>query len=81
VTKNKNERAWHRRGFLRCMAWVGTGVILLDPSTDDRTGRGPLSARRRILKIWGGRATRKYEIYLDNKRWNVFALSTWRCLA
>jgi plastocyanin len=28
VTMNKNERAWHRRGFLRCMAWVGTGVIL-----------------------------------------------------
>jgi plastocyanin len=27
VTKNKNERPWHRRGFL-CMAWVGTGVIL-----------------------------------------------------
>ena len=28
MTKNKNERAWHRRGFLRCMAWFGTGVIL-----------------------------------------------------
>jgi plastocyanin len=28
VTKNKNERAWHRRGLLRCMAWVGAGVIV-----------------------------------------------------
>ena len=25
---NKNERAWHRRGFLRCMAWVGAVVIV-----------------------------------------------------
>jgi amicyanin len=28
VTKNKNERAWHRRVLLRCMAWAGTGVIV-----------------------------------------------------
>jgi plastocyanin len=28
VTKNKNERARYRRGFLRCMAWAGTGMIL-----------------------------------------------------
>jgi plastocyanin len=28
VTKNKNERLRHRRGFL-CMAWVGTGVMLI----------------------------------------------------
>jgi plastocyanin len=27
VTKNEDEMAWHRRGFL-CMAWVGTGVLL-----------------------------------------------------
>jgi len=28
VTKNRDERALYRRGFLRCAAWVGTGVIL-----------------------------------------------------
>jgi plastocyanin len=28
VTKNGDERALHRRGSLRCVAWVGTGVIL-----------------------------------------------------
>jgi plastocyanin len=28
VTKNKNESRWHRRGPLRCMAWVGAGVIV-----------------------------------------------------
>jgi plastocyanin len=28
VTKNKNERRWHRRGLLRYMAWVGAGVIV-----------------------------------------------------
>jgi plastocyanin len=28
VTKNKNERLWHRRGLLRYMAWVGAGVIV-----------------------------------------------------
>jgi plastocyanin len=28
VTKNENERAFKRRGFPQCAAWVGTGVIL-----------------------------------------------------
>ena len=28
MTKNKNERPWHPRRFL-CMAWVGTGVMLI----------------------------------------------------
>ena len=28
MTKNKNARAWHRRGSARCMVWVGTGMIL-----------------------------------------------------
>ena len=28
MTKNKNERVCHRSGFLQCMTWVGTGVIL-----------------------------------------------------
>ena len=28
MTKTKNERPWHRRRFL-CMAWVGTGVMLI----------------------------------------------------
>ena len=28
MTKTKNARAWHWRGFARCMAWVGTGMIL-----------------------------------------------------
>jgi plastocyanin len=28
VAKNTNERAWHRRGLLRCMAWVGAGVMV-----------------------------------------------------
>jgi plastocyanin len=28
VAKDKNERAWHRRGLLRCMAWVGAGVMV-----------------------------------------------------
>jgi plastocyanin len=28
VTKNEDERAFNRRGFLQCMAGVGTGVIL-----------------------------------------------------
>jgi plastocyanin len=28
VTKNKNVRPWHRRRFL-CMAWVGTGGMLI----------------------------------------------------
>jgi plastocyanin len=28
VTKNKHERVVQRRRFLRCMTWVGTGVIL-----------------------------------------------------
>jgi plastocyanin len=28
VTKDRNERPWHRRGVL-CMAWVGTGVMLI----------------------------------------------------
>jgi plastocyanin len=27
MTKDKNERIWHRRGFQRCMGWVGAGVI------------------------------------------------------
>jgi plastocyanin len=28
VNKNKNERLWHRRGLLQCMAWVGAGMIV-----------------------------------------------------
>jgi plastocyanin len=28
VTKNEDERAWHRRWSLWCIAWVGTGAIL-----------------------------------------------------
>jgi amicyanin len=28
VTKNENKKALNRRGVLRCMAWVGTGVML-----------------------------------------------------
>ena len=28
MTKNKDERAFNRRGVLRCVAWVGTGVML-----------------------------------------------------
>ena len=28
MTKNKNERPWHRRGLLRCITWAGTGVIV-----------------------------------------------------
>jgi plastocyanin len=28
VTSNKNEKPSYRRGFLRCAAWVGTGVML-----------------------------------------------------
>jgi cytochrome c oxidase subunit II len=28
MTKDKNERIWHRRGFQQCMGWLGTGVIL-----------------------------------------------------
>jgi plastocyanin len=28
VTKNKNERAWHRLGLLRYIAWVGAGVMV-----------------------------------------------------
>jgi plastocyanin len=29
VTKNNDSRVWHRRGFLRCMVGVGTGVMLM----------------------------------------------------
>ena len=28
MTKNENKKALNRRGVLRCMAWVGTGVML-----------------------------------------------------
>ncbi len=28
MTKTEDEKALNRRGFLRCMAWVGAGVIL-----------------------------------------------------
>jgi len=28
VTKNEDKKALNRRGVLRCMAWVGTGVML-----------------------------------------------------
>ena len=28
MTKNEDKRAFNRREFVRCMAWVGTGVIL-----------------------------------------------------
>ena len=28
MTKSEDERAFNRRGFLRCAAWVGTAVIL-----------------------------------------------------
>ncbi len=28
MTKNENTKALNRRGVLRCMAWVGTGVML-----------------------------------------------------
>ena len=28
MTKSKNEKVWHRRGVLRCMASVGAGVIV-----------------------------------------------------
>ena len=28
MTKNEDERAFNRRGFVRWMAWVGTGVIV-----------------------------------------------------
>jgi plastocyanin len=28
VTKNKNEKRWHRRGLLRYVVWVGAGVMV-----------------------------------------------------
>ena len=28
MTKNKNEKRWHRRGLLRYVAWVGAGVMV-----------------------------------------------------
>jgi plastocyanin len=28
MTKDENKRAFNRRGALRCLAWVGTGVML-----------------------------------------------------
>ena len=28
MAKNTNQRAWHRRGLLGCMAWVGAGVMV-----------------------------------------------------
>jgi plastocyanin len=29
VTKNEDERVFHRRRFVRCMAWVGPAVMLI----------------------------------------------------
>ena len=27
MTKKHDESDWDRRGFLKCMAWVGTGAV------------------------------------------------------
>ena len=36
VKEHDDEKAWDRRGFLQCMAWVGTGAMwTLAGDTDD----------------------------------------------